>query len=49
MFTTGGDEESQVFYAHDGFQRFLAPMFEVIAIRPEAYFYQTAILIRPKE
>ena len=48
MFTIGRDEESQVFYARDWFERLLAPMFEVIAIRPEAYFYQTAILIRPK-
>jgi len=37
-----------VFYARDWFERLLAPMFEVIAIRTEAYFYQTAILIRPK-
>jgi len=48
MFTIGRDDQSQVFYARDWFERMLAPMFEVVAVRPEAYFYQTAILVRPR-
>jgi len=48
MFTIGRDEDSQVFYARDWFERLLSPMFEIVTVRPEAYFYQTAILIRPR-
>lgn len=48
MFTIGRDENSQVFYARDWFARLLEPMFEIVAIRPGAYFYQTAILVRPR-
>lgn len=48
MFTTGRDDQSQVFYARDWFERMLAPMFEIVEARPEAYFYQTAILVRPR-
>ena len=47
MFTIGRDAQSQVFYARDWFERMLAPMFEIVTVRPEAYFYQTALLIRP--
>jgi len=48
MFTIGRDENSQVFYTRDWFARLLEPMFEIVAVRPEAYFYQTAILVRPR-
>ena len=48
MFTIGRDENSQVFYARDWFARLLEPMFEVVTVRPEAYFYQTAVLVRPR-
>ncbi len=48
MFTIGRDAQSQVFYARDWFERLLAPIFEIADVRPEAYFYQTAILVRPR-
>lgn len=48
MFTIGRDENSQVFYARDWFARLLEPMFEIVTVRPEAYFYQTAVLVRPR-
>jgi ubiquinone/menaquinone biosynthesis C-methylase UbiE len=48
MFTIGRDEQSQVFYTIEWFTRLLAPMFEIVSVTPEAYFYQTAILIRPR-
>jgi SAM-dependent methyltransferase len=48
MFTVGRDDRSQVFYQSDWFERLLAPMFEIVSVTPEAYFYQTALLIRPR-
>lgn len=48
MFTIGRDDRSQVFYARDWFERLVAPMFEVVAVLPEAYFYQTALVLRPR-
>lgn len=48
MFTIGRDARSQVFYARDWFERMVAPMFEVAAVLPQAYFYQTALVLRPR-
>lgn len=48
MFTIGRDEQSQVFYTVEWFTRLLTPMFEIVSVNPEAYFYQTALLIRPR-
>ena len=47
MFTIGRDARSQVFYARDWFTRLAEPMFEVAAVLPRAYFYQTALVLRP--
>jgi hypothetical protein len=46
MFTVGRDEESQVFYDSSFFARMVEPMFEIISVTPEAYFYQTAWLLK---
>jgi SAM-dependent methyltransferase/ketosteroid isomerase-like protein len=46
MFTIGRDARSQVFYHIDYFQKMLQPMFEVASITTEAYFYQTALVLK---
>ena len=46
MFTVGRDEESQVFYDSSFFARMVEPMFDIISVTPEAYFYQTAWLLK---
>ncbi|HWS56165.1 MAG TPA: methyltransferase domain-containing protein [Pyrinomonadaceae bacterium] len=46
MFTIGRDNESQVFYDTDYFSKTVRPMFDIISVTPEAYFYQTAFLLK---
>lgn len=46
MFTAGRDADSLVFYDAGYFSKTLRPMFDVISITPEAYFYQTALLLK---
>lgn len=46
MFTVGRDHESQVFYDQAYFQRMVSASFDVLSVTPEAYFYQTAVLLR---
>jgi SAM-dependent methyltransferase len=48
MFTLGRDDLSQVFYNRSYFLGTLAPMFDVLSVTEEAYFYQTAILLARK-
>ncbi|HEY0312495.1 MAG TPA: methyltransferase domain-containing protein [Allosphingosinicella sp.] len=48
MFTVGRDDLSQVFYDRRYFARLLDPAFEVVSATPSAYYYQTAILARPR-
>lgn len=48
MFTVGRDVGSQVFYDTEYFSKMLRPMFDILSITPEAYFYQTAFLLKRK-
>jgi ubiquinone/menaquinone biosynthesis C-methylase UbiE len=48
MLTVGRDDGSQVFYDRDYFIRMLEPSFEICSITPEAYNYQTAVLVKSK-
>jgi SAM-dependent methyltransferase len=48
MFTIGRDDGSQVFYDRDWFARRAAPSFEILSVTEEAYYYQTAYLLKPK-
>jgi SAM-dependent methyltransferase len=48
MFTIGRDDASQVFYDLEYFSKTLRSMFEILSVTREAYFYQTAILLRRK-
>jgi SAM-dependent methyltransferase len=48
MLTVGRDDGSQVFYDRDYFLRSLEAMFEIRSVTPEAYNYQTAVLVKPK-
>jgi SAM-dependent methyltransferase len=45
MFTVGRDDQSQVFYDQAYFLRMAGNMFDVLSVTPEAYFYQTAVLL----
>ncbi len=45
MMSIGRDTNSQVFYDRDYFRSLLSQFFEVQAIVPEAYGYQTGIII----
>ncbi len=45
MFTVGRDNESQVFYDRAFFANMVRPMFDLVSVTPEAYFYQTAYLL----
>jgi SAM-dependent methyltransferase len=45
MFTVGRDDKSQVFYEQANFRRIAANTFNVLSFTPEAYFYQTAVLL----
>jgi len=48
MLSIGRDDSSQVFYDIDYFTKTLNPMFEILSITQEAYYYQTAILLKRK-
>jgi ubiquinone/menaquinone biosynthesis C-methylase UbiE len=48
MFTVGRDNHSQVFYTRDYFERMASAGFEILSVTPEAYFYQTAVLMAPR-
>lgn len=48
MFTVGRDDGSQVFYDIDYFSKNLRPIFDIISVTQEAYFYQTALLLKRK-
>jgi SAM-dependent methyltransferase len=46
MFTVERDDHSQVFYDSRFFARMLSPMFDIVSVTPEAYFYQTAYCLK---
>ena len=46
MFTIGRFMRSQVFYDTDYLVRTLKPFFETMSVTPEAYGYQTGVLLR---
>jgi hypothetical protein len=46
MFTIGRFMRSQVFYDKDYLIRTLSPFFEVQSVTPEAYGFQTAVVLR---
>jgi SAM-dependent methyltransferase len=48
MFTVGRDAGSQVFYDVEYFSKMVRPMFDILSVTPEAYFYQTAFLLKRK-
>ncbi len=48
MISIDRDHLSQVFYGTEYFTRMAGSMFEVVSVVPEAYFYQTAFLLRRK-
>jgi SAM-dependent methyltransferase len=48
MISIDRDNLSQVFYGTEYFTRMANSMFEVVSVVPEAYFYQTAFLLRRK-
>ena len=48
MFTIGRDDGSQVFYRREHFLAMAAPMFDLLSVSEEAYFYQTAVLLGRK-
>jgi len=48
MFTIGRDSDSQVFYDRDWFARRAEPAFDIVSETEEAYYYQTAYLLKPK-
>jgi ubiquinone/menaquinone biosynthesis C-methylase UbiE/ketosteroid isomerase-like protein len=49
MFTMGRDNESQVFYSSEYLAKMFSGMFDIVSVTPEAYFYQTAYLLKRKE
>lgn len=46
MISIGRDDLSQVFYDRDYFSRMAGSAFDVVSVTPEAYFYQTAFLLK---
>lgn len=46
MISIGRGSDSQVFYHRDYFCRMARTAFDVVSITPEAYFYQTAVLLK---
>lgn len=48
MLTIGRDNISQVFYSTEYFEDLVAPGFEILAKKPNAYGYQTAVVMRRK-
>jgi hypothetical protein len=49
MFTMGRDNESQVFYSSEYLAKMFGGMFDIVSVTPEAYFYQTAYLLKRKQ
>jgi ubiquinone/menaquinone biosynthesis C-methylase UbiE len=48
MFTIGRFMRSQVFYDTDSLVRSLDPFFELMSVTPEAYAFQTAVLLKKR-
>lgn len=48
VIAIGRDDKSQIFYDRDHFCRMARSAFDVVSITPEAYFYQTAVLLKRK-
>jgi hypothetical protein len=48
MFAVGRDHNSQIFYDIDYFTKMVQSMFEVLSITQEAYFSQTALVLKRK-
>lgn len=48
MFALARDENSQVFYDGEFFRKMAGSAFEVLSVTEEAYFYQTAYVMKPK-
>jgi hypothetical protein len=46
MISIGRDDASQVFYDREYFSRMARSAFEVLSVTPEAYFYQTAFVLK---
>ena len=46
MFTLGRDTRSLVFYDVDSFREKWKPFFQVLAVKQEAYYWQTGILLK---
>lgn len=44
----GRDDSAQVFYDAEYFSKMLRPAFDILSVTPEAYFYQTAFLLKRK-
>ena len=48
FLSVGREGDPQVFYDIDYFRRKVSSMFEVLSVTEEAYFYQTAVLLKRK-
>jgi SAM-dependent methyltransferase len=48
MLTVGRGNDAQVFYDADYFSKMLRPTFDILSVKREAYFYQTAFLLKRK-
>ena len=48
MLTVGRGHNSQVFYSRDYLLQTVQSMFDVVSVTPEAYFAQTAVLLKRK-
>lgn len=46
MISVGRGSDAQIFYDRDYFCRMARAAFDVVSITPEAYFYQTAVLLK---
>jgi len=46
LLVVGRGEDPQIFYDIDHFARMAAPAFDILSVTPEAYFYQTAVLMK---
>jgi ubiquinone/menaquinone biosynthesis C-methylase UbiE len=49
VISFGRDDRSQVFYDREYFCRMAQQTFDVLSVTPEAFFYQTAILLKPAQ
>jgi SAM-dependent methyltransferase len=48
VMAIGRDSASQVFYDRDYFCRMASQIVDVLSVTPEAYFHQTAVLLKPR-